>query len=286
MEINDLMLIRALVEDPHLSRVAQRFRMTQSALSKKVQAIEKLLECPLFERRGPRGMRPKPEAIEFASMAERITHTWDRGVRKIQTLSHEPDHFVLVGPQLFLREIVLPWWESVAHDFKELTLEVRVSSLSRVSIETIQTGADAAILEHREELSDFICKPVYTESWGIVRNPETEAGDLKNYLWGTYSLRDNPVDTWLVKKQKMPQPESYRLYWQDLTALAIWVANTPGAASVLPWHTVAWLAKRNRVLFEPVSTHSNKRLYLAYEKNSPHRRILEALTRISEFDGR
>jgi DNA-binding transcriptional LysR family regulator len=285
MEIADLAIVQALVEDPHLSRAALRFKMTQSALSKKVQHIERELGCELFERRGPRGLKPKPEALEFASMAERLMNTWDRGIRRIQTLSKEPTHFVLVGPQLFLREVILPWWQKMQPQFPEVTLEVRVSSLSRVSIETIQSGADAGILEHKEELADYVCKLIYQERWGIVRNPSTKKDALTDYAWGTYSLRDNPVDTWLVKKQKMPPPDSYKLYWADLTALAIWVAETPGAASVLPWHTVAWLEKRKRLIFEPLSGVSTKKLYLAYEKNNPHRRLLDALAQLSNVVG-
>ena len=285
MEISSLRVIQILAHDPNLTRAAERLHLSQSALSKRVHSIEEELGVELFERRGPRGLKPFPQAIELASLADRVLTTWDTGVRRIQTLTAEPAHFVLVGPQLFLREVVMPWWQIVADQFEGLTLEVRVSSLARVSLETVEAGADAGILEHREELGDYVCKPIYTEKWGIVRHPSTIGGDLRKTLWGTVSTQDNPVDTWLVKTQKMPPP-IYRMYWQDLTALAMWVAQTPGSATVLPWHAVAWLERKKLVVFDPLGTDATTHLYLAFQKNSPHKRLLKALSALGKADSR
>ena len=284
MEIEHLKILRAVVSDPNLSRAAERLHLTQSALSKRIHAIEEEVGVPLFERRGPKGLQPLPQALELAALGEKIATAWETGVKRVKRTAVEPEHFVLVGPQLFLREIVLPWWNRTAQQFPGLQLEVQVSPLARVSLETLEIHADAGILEHREELSDFVCKPIYTERWGIVRNPSRESKDLNEYHWGTYSPRNNPVDTWLVQRQRLAPP-TYHFYWQDLTAVAIWVAETPGAASVLPWHVVVWLVKRNRLVFEPLGADATTRLYLAYPKDNPHRRLLKALGNIGEEMG-
>ncbi len=285
MDLNNLRTIQLLVADPNLSRTAERLHMTQSALSKRVHAIEEELGCLLFERRGPRGLKPMQQALDLVGIAEKVLSTWDAGVKRIKSSATEPEHFVLVGPQLFLREIVLPWWTKMAPKFPSLQFEVQVSSLERVSLDTVKAGADAGILEHKEELADFVCKSIYTEHWGIVRHPSlaksVTASDMRAYKWGTYSVRENPVDTWLVQRQIIAPPH-YHLFWQDLTAIAVWVSETPGAASVLPWHTVVWLAKRNKVLFEPLGPDAKTRLYLAYPRNSPHSVLLEALSKIAE----
>jgi DNA-binding transcriptional LysR family regulator len=281
MEISHLKLLPILIADPNLSRAAERLHITQSALSKRVHAIEDELGCRLFERRGPRGLRPMPQALELAKLADRVTMAWDTGIKRIKRVAEEPEHFVLVGPPLFLREIVLPWWQQNASRFPSIHLEVQVSPLERVSLETIKDGADAGILEHREELADYVCRPIFTEHWGIVRHPSIHHDDLRKYIWGTTATDNNLVDTWLVRRQKMPPP-SYRLYWADLTAIAIWVAETPGAASVLPWHAVGWLTKRKRLRFEPLGPDATTRLYLAYLKKNPHTNLLRALSLIAE----
>ena len=155
-------------------------------------------------------------------------------------------------------------------------MEAKTSSLEKVSLETVQAGADAGILEHREELSNFVCKPLYREQWGIIRHVGTRHDDLSKYKWGTYSASNNTVDTWLVKKGKMPTPH-YRLYWAELTGLTIWVARTPGAASVVPWHAAKWLSDRGRIVFEPFGRDAVIPLFLAYSRDTPHRPLIQAL---------
>lgn len=280
MEILNLRAIELLVADPNLSRAAERLGMTQSALSKRLQSIEAEIGFPLFERRGPRGLAPLPQALELAHLSERITQTWTSGVNRIKRAAEEPEHFVLVGPPLFLREIFLPWWVEKSSAFPQLRLEVQTSSLDRVSLEMLEMHASAAILERKEELPEFICKPIYTERWGIVRHPSAANKDLEQCLWGTYSTAHNPVDTWLVQRQKIAPPQ-YHVYWQDLTALAIWVSETPGAASVLPWHTVAWLCKRKKLDFEPLGADATTKLYLSYPQHSPHRALIKEMIEIS-----
>lgn len=278
MEISHLQIIRSLVTDPHLSRAAVRLHMTQSALSKRLKAIEEEIGCPLFERRGPRGLKALPQAQELAVLAERVSTTWNSGIKRIRSGAAEPKHFLLVGPHLFLREAVLPWWNRVAPEFKGLELEVRVSSLSRISVETLQAGADAAILEHQEELPDYVCRPIYTEHWGVVRNPKERRPRLQDYEWGAPTVGDNPVEQWLVRRNKMPPPPQYRFIWNDLTALARWISETRGAASVLPWHAVAQAVDLGRVTYEPLSAVTDTKLFLAFQKSTLHKKLIKSLT--------
>ncbi|NDD90780.1 hypothetical protein EBZ37_01660 [bacterium] len=164
-------------------------------------------------------------------------------------------------------------------------LEVRVSSLSKVSVETLQAGADAAILEHQEELPDYVCRPIYTEHWGVVRNPKERRSRLQDYEWGAPSAGDNPVEQWLVRRNKMPPPSLYRFIWNDLTALARWISETRGAASVLPWHAVAQAVDLGKVTYEPLSAVTDTKLFLAFQKNTLHKKLLKSLTdALEEFE--
>ncbi len=168
MELSNLRILQGLIQDPHLSRVAQRFRLTQSALSKRLQGLESELGFKLFDRRGPRGLEATPAALEIARLSEQVLTAWDSGLNRVKRHQDEPVHFGIVGPQIFMREIVLPWWTKTSTQFPELSLEVQISALSRVSFELVQAGMDVGILEHREDLEDFICKPIFSETWGIV----------------------------------------------------------------------------------------------------------------------
>ena len=287
MELLNLRILQSLVNDPHLTRVAQRFHLTQSALSKRLQNFETELDLKLFERRGPRGLTPTPAALEIAALSEQILLSWDSGLQKAKRHQDEPTHFGMVGPQIFMREIILPWWNKASPHHPELSLEVHVSALTKVSFELVQAGMDAGILEHKEELEDYICKPIFTETWGVVSHPKAnvnlyELESLKNLHWGTLSSQNNPVDEWLVRRQKM-LPPIYRIYWNDLTALVNWVAHTPKAATVLPLHACQSFLNEKRVNFESLGKDSKRVLYLAYKRNHPHKKFIQELLKIADL---
>lgn len=288
MELSNLRILRALVEDPHLSRAATRFRLTQSALSKRLQVMEAELGMKLFDRRGPRGLSATPQAIEVSRLSEQVLTAWDSGLERAKRHQDEPAHFGIVGPQLFLREILLPWWTKTSSQYPDLSLEVHPSALSRVSFELVQAGMDVGILEHKEDLEDFICKPIFAETWGVVAHASSKMDldreeNLKKLKWCTLSPQTNPVAEWLVQKQKMPPPQ-YRLYWNDLAALVNFVAATPGAATVLPLHACqSWLEKK-LVNFTSLGRDSKRVLYLAYRQNHPHQAFIKEMLKIAEAD--
>ena len=286
MELSNLRLLQSLVQDPHLSRTAARFRLTQSALSKRLQNIEAELGVKLFDRRGPRGLEPTSAAREIAGLSERVLTAWDSGMNRVKRHQDEPTHFGVVGPQIFMREVFMPWWKKAGLRYPDLSLEVQISALSRVSFELVQAGMDAGVLEHREDLADFICRPIFTESWGIVANVKAkidldQTETLKKLKWCTSSAQRNPVEEWLVQRQKMPPP-IYHLYWNDLSALASYVADTPLTATVLPLHTCYRLLEQKRVQFVSLGKESKRVLYLAYRQNHPHLKVIQEMLKLTE----
>jgi DNA-binding transcriptional LysR family regulator len=286
MELLNLRILQNLVQDPHLSRVATRFHVTQSALSKRLQNLEAELGIKLFDRRGPRGLEPTPAAREIAHLSDQVLTAWDSGLHRVKRHQDEPAHFGIVGPQIFMREVLLPWWIRTSPTHPELSLEVHISNLSKVSFDLVQAGMDVGILEHREELEDFICKPIFSETWGIVSHARAkvvldDSETLKKLSWAGISSQANPVDEWLVRRQKMPPPV-YRLYWNDLTALVNWVAETPKAATVLPLHACQTMLEQKRINFTSLGKDSKRTLYLAYRQNHPHKKFIQEMLKIAE----
>jgi DNA-binding transcriptional LysR family regulator len=285
MELLNLRILQGLVQDPHLSRTAQRFRLTQSALSKRLKNLEEELGVKLFDRRGPRGLEATSAAREVAGLSEQILTAWDSGLNRVKRHQDSPTHFGIVGPQIFMREVFMPWWKNAAAQYPELSLEVQISALSRVSFELVQAGMDAGVLEHKEDLADFICRPIFTETWGIVAHPRAKVDleneeSLKKLKWCTLSPQKNPVEEWLVQRQKMPPPV-YQLYWNDLSALANFVSDTPHAATVLPLHTCQTLLEHKKVQFVSLGKDSKRVLYLAYRQNHPHLKIIQEMLKLS-----
>jgi DNA-binding transcriptional LysR family regulator len=255
-------------------------------LSKRLKNLEVELGVKLFDRRGPRGLESTSAAREIAGLSDQILTAWDSGLNRVKRHQDQPTHFGIVGPQIFMREIFMPWWRKASVQYPELCLEVQISALSRVSFGLVQAGMDAGILEHKEDLEDFICRPIFTETWGIVVHAKAKLDlekeeSLKKLKWCTLSTQKNPVEEWLVQRQKMPPPV-YRMYWNDLSALAAYVGDTPHTATVLPLHTCQTLLEQKKVQFVSLGKDSKRVLYLAYRQNHPHLKVIQDMLKLTE----
>jgi hypothetical protein len=71
------------------------------------------------------------------------------------------------------------------------------------------------------------------------------------------------------------------LYWNDLSALANFVSDTPHAATVLPLHTCQTLLEHKKVQFVSLGKDSKRVLYLAYRQNHPHLKIIQEMLKLS-----
>jgi len=89
------------------------------------------------------------------------------------------------------------------------------------------------------------------------------------------------VDDWLVKRQLMAPP-SYRMFWNDLTAIAQWVAETRDSATVLPLHACRGLLEQKRIQFVSLGRDSKRALYLAYRRKNPHQKLIQELLSLGE----
>jgi hypothetical protein len=80
----------------------------------------------------------------------------------------------------------------------------------------------------------------------------------------------------------MPTPAHYRFIWNDITAIARWISETPGAASVLPWHAVSQAVELGKITYEPLSRVTDTKLFLAFQRTTPHKKLIRSLTEYLE----
>ncbi len=88
LNLNDLQAFLAVAECDSFSRAAERLHLTQPAVSKRIQALERALGCPLFDRVGKRTyltdggrlLRPRAEAVlRDLTDARGSSRTWVTG---------------------------------------------------------------------------------------------------------------------------------------------------------------------------------------------------------------
>ena len=83
MELRHLRYLVAVAEDGRLGRAAERLHVAQSALSRQIQDLERVLGVALFERTS-RGLRVTPAGLAFVDHARRALAEVEAGRRAAQ----------------------------------------------------------------------------------------------------------------------------------------------------------------------------------------------------------
>lgn len=86
----------AIAEEKSITRAAERFFLTDSALSKHVRNMEKELGAPIFTHTRE-GMRLTPEGVVFINNAQAIRHLEREMERKLSDLSRQKENTVCVA---------------------------------------------------------------------------------------------------------------------------------------------------------------------------------------------
>lgn len=70
-DVAELVALVTAIREESLGRAAERLGVTQPALSRQIQGLERVVQAPLLERL-PRGVRPTPAGASLAADAERL----------------------------------------------------------------------------------------------------------------------------------------------------------------------------------------------------------------------
>lgn len=282
MNFDDLRLLRFIVDEPNLTRAAVEMGVSTSALSKRLKNLEQKLQVELFERHGALGLRPTDLARELAHVSESVTDIWSRGLERVlHAHAARPATVVLAGPEVFMREVLLHFWTQERVRSPNLRLEARIDRTSGLSVDQLDEGVDALILNREDPRAGVVFRELFREEWGIVRHPDDAQLKLKDLRWATHSRWNNHIERFLPTLFHSGQCE-VDTYWQDLTSLGILVAESRGLASILPRHGVAWMMKKGKVHFEPIRQLDDFPLFLAYKASSTHRELLHRVATFFE----
>lgn len=153
MTLRHLAIFKAVFEELHFTRAAERLYLTQSAVSHAIKDLEEETGTVLFERRG-REMAPTPYAIRFWEQASGIVEQYEQLSKNMKLLQRDT-------PLRIASCITMAcyWLPGVLQAFSErlpqIPVNVMVASAAQVT-ELLRTGkTDLALLEGARPLGSF-----------------------------------------------------------------------------------------------------------------------------------
>jgi len=171
MDLRDLKCFILTAELGSITRAAGELGLVQSALSRKVQAIEEELGCTLFNRL-PRGIQLTPAGRRFLDRARRIVREVDFARSDAQDGAGEVAGAVSLGLSPTLAPLLAPdCLAQLATDFPGIQLKV-VEGFSTSLLDLLLTGRiDLAVLTNPPRTPMLQQEPAVSEEILVVTPP-------------------------------------------------------------------------------------------------------------------
>ena len=272
MKIEDLTILDAVFREPNLTKIAARFRISQSNLSKILKRIEDELGASLFERKGFQGLKPTAQGLFLAQRVGLFTRSWHDTVDLVKSFDQRRLDVKVTGPELYMRNIFLRRWfkSSLPERFRLTTVEARIDQISL----TADTGdIDFAVTPSPIELQDWIPIPVFKEEFALFsasrssERPSTK--ELRSRGWVAYHAVNEQIQNFFHIHQI--SAEQIVAYIEDIESILDILQNNPNLLSILPSH--ARHSHRKLQAFS-LEEKSGQTLFLMHRKGNPTAQIV------------
>lgn len=146
LKIRDLEMVVALQEEGTFTQAARRIGLTQTALSKRLQMVEREVQVRLFERTHDGAVATGSGRI-FVSDATQILHTFQRAIYDAREAKYGERHKLRIGISLYLPSHLIEMIHAVELPlYKHLAVEI-VSGFSPELISDVQSkNVDVALV--------------------------------------------------------------------------------------------------------------------------------------------
>jgi len=146
LKIRDLELVVALHEEGTFTQTANRFGVSQTALSKRIQLIERKLQVRLFDRTHDGAVITEPGRSFISSAAESI-HAFHRSVHAAQEAKHGECRKLRIGVSLYLPPSLIDIIHAVELPlYKNLSIEIASGSTPELILDLQKKHVDLALV--------------------------------------------------------------------------------------------------------------------------------------------
>jgi len=146
LKIRDLEMVVALQEEGTFTQAARRVGVTQTALSKRVQAIERHVKARLFDRTHGGAVLTEP-GRSFVSGAAEIIHAFHRALHDAQNAKHGELRKVRIGVSVYLPSILIDTIHAIELPlYKNLSVEIASGSSPELIKDLLNRNVDLALV--------------------------------------------------------------------------------------------------------------------------------------------
>lgn len=209
LPLNALRAFEAVAKHGSFTAAAQALLISQSALSRHVISLEKLLGAPLFERR--------PHSLSLTKAGEHllpaIAKSFDRLEYALDDIRNDAAPALrtlrVQMPPSFAMHVAVP----ILRDFRRANSEVEIDLVSPYDVGPAQSDVDVAVVYSKPIVTNLVTDLLWPERLGILCHPDVAArstglglaefiqanelihvrlADLpRHHLWSQFALQAN-----------------------------------------------------------------------------------------------
>ena len=235
MDLSDLSIFRAVVQEGGITRAAERLHRVQSNITTRVRQLEEELGVDLFIREGKR-MHLSPAGQLLLGYADRLIDLASEARDAVHDV--KPRGLFRLGSIESAAAMRLPApINEYYHRFPEVTLELQTGSIQDLSTKILHGELDAAVVAEPVADAPFEKANLFEEELAIIaaaRHPPVKSPHdlrpqtmLAREVGCPYRLR---LDQWFKQSGEMPERIIEMTSWQAIlacTAAGMGVAVIP-----------------------------------------------------------
>lgn len=190
--MDDLLLTFVTIADrQNFTRAAEDLHLTQSAVSREIQALEKKYGVRLFDRTNKYVRLTKAGEILY-SHAKEILRQYDQAEKLIRDLAHSAQGVLEIGSGYTFGEYLLP---HVLQEFTSLypsiTPKITIKNSHRIAAQVLRRELDIGIVEGSLEMPGLVARPfardrmvvIVSPAHRLAENQEVDIDELRKETW-------------------------------------------------------------------------------------------------------
>lgn len=186
-----LLTFVTIVERKNFTRAAEELHLTQSAVSREIQVLEKKYCVKLFDRTNKYVRLTKAGEVLYHH-AKDILIQYDRAEKLINDLTHSAQGVLEIGSGYTFGEYLLP---RVIQEFKSLypsiIPKITIKNSHRIVAQVLRRELDIGIVEGTLEMQGLVAEPFAQDEMVVIVSPmhrlagrvDVEIDELRSETW-------------------------------------------------------------------------------------------------------